>query len=96
MDDEELKSYLEKLADDLSLNITKRQINKLVNLTKELKEDFESDESISLEEIQEEFESQNPSDDDDSWSEFSEELAKHVFDIFEESYSSDEELESDY
>ena len=73
MDLDQIRNHIEELADDSTLELTERQIKKYSNLANELQ--FELD--ISLEEIQAEFRSISP-DDDDDWLEYIDAVAEFV------------------
>jgi len=89
MNKEEITSHLENLAEDSGIEISRRQINKFVNLLFELKN--ESD--ISYDELLEEFSSISPSDEDE-WIEFLEEVSDFAYDlIYEENEEESEEEE---
>ena len=84
MDDETLKIHFERLAEDASLDITARQLNKFYNLAKELRN--ESD--ISLEELIDEFRSIAPSDSDE-WEEFIEAISEFLLENIDDNYTDD-------
>jgi hypothetical protein len=89
MNKDEITSHLENLAEDSGIEISRRQINKFVNLLFELKN--ESD--ISYDELLEEFSSISPSDEDE-WIEFLEEVSDFAYDlIYEENEEESEEEE---
>lgn len=79
MNKDEITSHLENLSEDCNLEITKRQLNKFVNLILELKD--ESD--ISYEEIFEELQSIAPSDEDE-WNDFLSEVSDFTYDLVSE------------
>jgi len=89
MNKEEITSHLENLAEDSGIEISRRQINKFVNLLFELKN--ESD--ISYDELLEEFSAISPSDEDE-WIEFLEEVSDFAYDLIcEENEEEPEEEE---
>jgi hypothetical protein len=85
MDDDTLISHLENLADDANLEMTSRQVKKFFNLSKDLLEEHD----ITLEEIQEEFSSIAP-DDEDEWTEFVEAISEFIFELIEKNYNPEE------
>jgi len=85
MDDDTLISHLENLADDANLEMTSRQVKKFFNLSKDLLEERD----ITLEEIQEEFQSIAP-DDEDEWTEFVEAISEFIFELIEKNYNPEE------
>jgi hypothetical protein len=85
MDDDALLSHLENLADDANLELTSRQFKKFFNLAKELV----VEQDITLEEIQEEFTSIAP-DDEDEWTEFIEAISEFIFELVEKNYKPEE------
>ena len=89
MNKDEITSHLENLAEDSGIEISRRQINKFVNLLFELKN--ESD--ISYDELLEEFSAISPSDEDE-WIEFLEEVSDFAYDLIcEENEEEPEEEE---
>jgi hypothetical protein len=85
MDDDTIISHLENLADDANLEMTSRQVKKFFNLSKDLLEE----QDITLEEIQEEFRSIAP-DDEDEWTEFVEAVSEFIFELVEKNYKPEE------
>jgi hypothetical protein len=85
MDDDALLSHLENFADDANLELTSRQVKKFFNLAKELV----VEQDITLEEIQEEFASIAP-DDEDEWTEFVEAISEFIFELVEKNYKPEE------
>lgn len=74
--DEIIKSRIESVAEDFSLELSNRQLNKFSKLVSELK-----DEDISKEEIMEEFNLVSPDEEDETWNEFFDELTEYVIEL---------------
>lgn len=85
MDDETLKIHFEQFAEDSSIEITTRQLNKFFNLAKELR-----DEDITFDELVEEFTSVSPGDSEE-WEEFIEAISEFMFEIINDSYTDNTE-----
>lgn len=85
--DEIIKSRIESVAEDFSLELSNRQLNKISKLVSELK-----DEDISKEEIMEEFNLVSPDEEDETWNEFFDELTEYVIELQNEN---EHESESD-
>lgn len=71
-----IKSRIESVAEDFSLELSNRQLNKFSKLVDELK-----DEDISKEEILEEFNLVSPDEEDETWTEFFDELTEYVIEL---------------
>jgi len=76
---DEIKSQIEILVEDASLDISTRKLTKVVNLAAELLEDVD----ITLEEIVEDFQ-KVAGDDVDDWNEFIQEVSNFVYETIEE------------
>lgn len=85
---DEIKSQIEKLAEEALLVVSSRKITKLVNLSCELLEDSD----ISIDEINEDFE-KVAGDDIEEWEEFIQALSSFVSEQLEEDEESVEEDE---
>lgn len=82
MYNENIKSAIENMVDDSTLELPARTINKLCKLADELRT-----EDVTLEEIREEFKLLIPAsmdEDDDNWEEFVEELSNYIYEFSEE------------
>ena len=84
---DEIKSQIEKLAEEALLIVSSRKITKLVNLSCELLEDSD----ISIDEIIEDFE-KVAGDDIEEWEEFIQALSSFISEQLEED---DESIEDD-
>lgn len=90
MEKEEIIIRLESITEDFGLELTERQKNKFVNLITELvNEDLES------KEIKDEFITVCPDEQDETWSEFCEELTAYVEELKEE-LEEEEEPDDEY
>jgi hypothetical protein len=85
---DEIKSQIEKLAEEALLIVSSRKITKLVNLSCELLEDSD----ISIDEIIEDFE-KVAGDDIEEWEEFIQALSSFISEQLEEDEESIEDDE---
>lgn len=86
--DEVIKSRIESVAEDFSLELSNRQLNKFFKLVNELK-----DENIPKEEILEEFNLVSPDEEDDTWNEFFDELTEYVIELQNENECDSDDYE---
>jgi len=89
MDTEKIKSHFEAMAEESGLELTKKKLNSLMQLTREMADE----DGISQEEMYSEFEEGFPvhKDDEEEWADYLEEAVDYVYDIITEDSDSEED-----